>query len=102
LSVLALAASSGALFEDQALKFDWRQRYAGKPDGARVWETPSGESALIVRSNVAGKGVLAAVDTDTGHLRWRHELEAGEQLMVSVKRGKLRAESVIFLSRTCP
>ena len=59
---------SHALFEDQAFKFDWRQRYIGSPVKVLSWTdsgSPRSEHVLtITKSNV-----IAAINVENGVLK---------------------------------
>lgn len=58
------------LYEDQAFKFDWKTALIGIPSGAKFWETSSSsDSAIVFRTE---SGVLAAVDAESGQIKWRH------------------------------
>ncbi len=57
-----------AMFEDQAFKFDWRQQYVGEVKAVDFWESASG-SGVVVRTS---SNVLASLDADSGHIKWRH------------------------------
>jgi hypothetical protein len=70
LLLFALTSHNGinAMFEDQAFKFDWRQQYVGEVKDVDFWESSSG-SGVIVRT---ASNVLASLDADSGHIKWRH------------------------------
>ena len=54
-----------ALFEDQAFKFDWRQQFVGVAQSVDFWDS----ATVIVRTS---SNVLASLDADSGHIKWRH------------------------------
>ena len=69
-AVFALAGVADALFEDQAFKFDWRQRYVGSPFKSLFFD--SGSSAKILVGTESN--VIAVISANTGDIRWRHLL----------------------------
>ena len=67
--VLVLVVSHvRAMFEDQAFKFDWRQQYVGHIKNLEFWEASAG-SGVVIRTD---SNVLALLDADSGHIKWRH------------------------------
>ena len=56
-----LALRSLALFEDQALKFDWRQQYIGFVEDVKHFHSSKSKDVLLVRTK---SNVLAALDGD--------------------------------------
>ncbi|XP_060614800.2 ER membrane protein complex subunit 1 [Anolis sagrei] len=63
-----LVLPSGAVYEDQVGKFDWRQQYVGKLRFASLESSP-GSKKLIVATE---KNVVAALNSRTGDILWRH------------------------------
>jgi len=63
-----------ALFEDQAGKFDWRQKYVGAVTDLGYFST-SRLSVLVVATD---SHVVAGLDADNGVIRWRHVFETEE------------------------
>ncbi|KAJ6656878.1 hypothetical protein lerEdw1_003209 [Lerista edwardsae] len=59
---------TGAVYEDQVGKFDWRQQYVGKLKFASL-EASQGSKKLIVATE---KNVMAALNSRTGDILWRH------------------------------
>ena len=70
ISVLSLLKVE-ALFEDQAGKFDWRQKYVGAVTDLGYFST-SRVSVLVVATE---SHVVAGLDADNGVIRWRHVFE---------------------------
>lgn len=62
-----------ALYEDQAGKLDWRQRFIGKPLYVYADHGSVGSSQRIVVATE--KNVLASLNTRNGALAWRQVLE---------------------------
>ncbi|XP_075462137.1 ER membrane protein complex subunit 1 [Ascaphus truei] len=59
---------SGAVYEDQVGKFDWRQQYVGRLKFASL-ESGQGAKKLIA---VTEKNVIVSLNSRTGDLLWRH------------------------------
>ena len=75
LTVFLLSVScASALFEDQAGKFDWRQKYVGAVTDLGYFST-SRVSVLVVATD---SHVVAGLDADNGVIRWRHVFEKEE------------------------
>lgn len=64
-----------ALYEDQVGSFDWRQVYLGKVKFAFFDVSTHSSKRLFVASEA---NVLAALNSRTGHILWRHVLEEHE------------------------
>jgi len=60
-----------ALFEDQAGKFDWKQKYVGEATHMGYYSN-SQTSVLIVATK---SHAVAGLDADNGVIRWRHVFE---------------------------
>jgi len=99
--LLALGAILGvtnALFEDQAFKFDWRQRYVGVPFRSGFLNADStGKSNKLILATESG--VLSVLDANTGAIKWRHQLtgnDADAKLMdFSLSASGKRASTLI-------
>jgi len=63
-----------ALYEDQALKFDWKQNFVGEVKHAGFHSTPR-TSVLVVGTKA---NVVAGLDSDSGSILWRHVQEDGK------------------------
>ena len=59
------------LFEDQAGRFDWKQKYVGEATNIGYYST-SKMSVLVVATK---SHVVAGLDADNGVIRWRHVFE---------------------------
>ncbi|XP_053546268.1 ER membrane protein complex subunit 1 [Bombina bombina] len=64
----ALLSLAAAVYEDQVGKFDWRQQYVGRLKFAAL-ESGLGAKKLIA---VTEKNIIAALNSRTGDLLWRH------------------------------
>ena len=72
LPVLCLFSGSKGLFEDQAFKFDWRQRLVGVPFKSGFLD--AGSSTKLILATDAN--VLSVLDANTGKIKWRHQLSS--------------------------
>ena len=72
LLVAMLMLPVSGLFEDQAGKWDWRQRFVGKIDTIVPFHLSSESSALLVTTK---KNVLASISVKNGSLHWRQVFE---------------------------
>eukprot|EP00079_Xenopus_tropicalis_P031908 XP_017945679.1 PREDICTED: ER membrane protein complex subunit 1 isoform X1 [Xenopus tropicalis] len=66
--LVASLALSGAVYEDQVGKFDWRQQFVGRIKFASL-ESGLGAKKLIAATD---KNIIAALNSRTGDLLWRH------------------------------
>lgn len=73
ISLLSLQVSG--LFEDQAGKFDWRQKYVGRVTELGYHSTSPRLSVIVVATE---SHVVAGLDADNGVIRWRHVFETDE------------------------
>ncbi|XP_029634121.1 ER membrane protein complex subunit 1 [Octopus sinensis] len=75
LFVLSFNAAS-ALFEDQAGKFDWMQKYVGRVDFL-FWD----QSHYVGKRILVGteKNTIAAINVHNGSIAWRQMFEEGER-----------------------
>jgi outer membrane protein assembly factor BamB len=76
-----LVSSTSAIFEDQAFKDDWRQKFVGSPEEATFFESPKSsknfKDLVVVRSD---SNVLGALDVDNGQIIWRQVFSSDEKL----------------------
>lgn len=84
---------SFALYEDQALKFDWRQRYVGSIEDAALFKASKSKDILVVRTK---SNVLAALDGDSGKIHWRHTLAVDETLLDIVQEDSKHVTSLSY------
>ena len=89
ISLLSLQVS--ALFEDQAGKFDWRQKYVGRVRELGYHSTSPRLSVLVVATD---SHVVAGLDADNGAIRWRHVFETEELGEVRALHVSARKHSV--------
>lgn len=74
IAVLLLCGNLAAgLYEDQAGKWDWRQRYVGKINRVLPFHLLSPSSSSIVVTT--DKNVVASISVRNGSLIWRQVLE---------------------------
>ncbi|XP_073937271.1 ER membrane protein complex subunit 1 isoform X3 [Castor canadensis] len=64
----ALLVTAAAVYEDQVGKFDWRQQYVGKLRFASLEFSPGSKKLIVVTE----KNVIAALNSRTGEILWRH------------------------------
>ncbi|KAH6936801.1 hypothetical protein HPB50_023008 [Hyalomma asiaticum] len=76
-----------ALYEDQAGKLDWRQRFIGKPLYVYADHGSVGSSQRIVVATE--KNVLASLNTRNGALAWRQVLEHDGSMHTVSSSGEL-------------
>ncbi|KAI1306009.1 ER membrane protein complex subunit 1 [Halotydeus destructor] len=70
-SLIALFGPASALYEDQAGKWDWRQRFVGKVKHITSYHLSSSQSVVVATE----KNVLASLLVRNGTLSWRQILE---------------------------
>lgn len=90
IGLFLFADSVIGLFEDQVFKFDWRQQYLGVAQDL----TFEGVSSIILRT---ASNVVASVDADSGHIKWRHIFSDGELLASSMHEKLLVSGPKSFL-----
>ena len=73
-SILLFVSHVSALFEDQAGKFDWKQKYVGEVSHMGYYSNTK-TSVLVVATK---SHVVAGLDADNGVIRWRHVFEKEE------------------------
>ena len=81
IAVLWTITKSSALYEDQALKFDWRQQYIGAAQDVALYGSASSSKSrdlLIVRTE---SNVLAALNGPSGKISWRQVLAGSEVIL---------------------
>ncbi|KAL3178217.1 hypothetical protein MRX96_038730 [Rhipicephalus microplus] len=76
-----------ALYEDQAGKLDWRQRFIGKPLFVYADHSSVGSNQRIVVATE--KNVLASLNTRNGALTWRQVLEQDGSMQAVSSSGDL-------------
>ncbi|CAE1325238.1 EMC1 [Acanthosepion pharaonis] len=74
--LLVFLQGATALFEDQAGKFDWMQRYVGRVDYLYWDQSHYMGKRLLVGTD---KNALAAINVHNGSIAWRQILEEGEK-----------------------
>lgn len=70
--ILAVSVCVSALYEDQAGKWDWRQRYIGKIKHISSYHLSSAQSIVVTSE----KNVLASIFIRNGTINWRQILES--------------------------
>ena len=83
IAVLWTISKSSALYEDQALKFDWRQQYIGAARDVALYSGSAASSSksrdlLIVRTE---SNVLAGLHGPSGKIAWR-QVFAGTEVIL--------------------
>ncbi|XP_077559498.1 ER membrane protein complex subunit 1 [Haemaphysalis longicornis] len=76
-----------ALYEDQAGKLDWRQRFIGKPVFVHVDLSSTSPNQRVVVATE--KNVLASLSTRNGALTWRQVLEQDGSMLAVSSSGEL-------------
>lgn len=71
-ALLAALGVVGALFEDQAGKWDWRQRYVGRIRQLASYHLSAAQSIVVATD----KNVLASIYVRNGSINWRQILES--------------------------
>ncbi|KAJ2784150.1 hypothetical protein H4R18_001277 [Coemansia javaensis] len=90
LAALAVAAQAAlGLFPDEAGRIDWYRAQIGVPH-ALAGHTHNGTAALYAATE---RGVVAALDADSGSVRWRHVLDGEAIGALRVGGGRVLAQS---------
>ncbi|XP_046896146.1 ER membrane protein complex subunit 1 [Hypomesus transpacificus] len=73
---LQLVCITGAVFEDQVGKFDWRQQYVGNVRFAHIDSQSQASKKLLLATD---QNIFASLNSRTGDLTWRHVDKAGPE-----------------------
>ncbi|XP_067096522.1 ER membrane protein complex subunit 1 [Osmerus mordax] len=73
---LHLVCITGAVFEDQVGKFDWRQQYVGNVRFAHIDSQSQASKKLLLATD---QNIFASLNSRTGDLTWRHVDKAGPE-----------------------
>lgn len=71
LGLLLALATASALYEDQAGKWDWRQRFVGRVKQISSYHLSSAQSIVVTTD----KNVLASIFVRNGSINWRQVFE---------------------------